>query len=39
LFGKGACEGQVLYLYRLYADVLGLVKGEGWRIVKRMLVS
>jgi hypothetical protein len=27
----------VLYLYGLYADVLRLVKGEGWRIVKRML--
>jgi hypothetical protein len=29
LFGKGGYEGQVLYLYGLYADVLGLVKGKG----------
>jgi hypothetical protein len=37
LIGKGACEGQVLYLYELYADALRLVKGEGWEIVKRTL--
>ena len=38
LFGKGAYAGQVLYLYGLYADVLALVKGVGWRIVQRTLV-